>query len=237
MARAGYALDVGAGRPGRAGSRAHGGRPWWSPSARLAAARARRRRRDRRRWPWPDARRGRRRGEAVRPGDHVPRHARRRPRRTSWPTRPASAAGRSARCRRRSGWSATSPTSRRATRWYLTTWEWLAFRLTGVAAAPLVPGQTVARSGASSRVRPGCASSAACPDRRWAPSSATLTVDGRRALGLRPGIPVAGGHERRVRELPGRGADASPAMRTTRAARPAGSACTGTSRSRCPGRS
>src|SRR4029079_1641730 len=30
-----------------------------------------------------------------------------------------------------------------ATCWYLATWEWLAFRLTGVAAAPLVPGQTV----------------------------------------------------------------------------------------------
>ena len=30
-----------------------------------------------------------------------------------------------------------------ATRWYLATWEWLAFRLTGVAAAPQVPDQVV----------------------------------------------------------------------------------------------
>src|SRR6476661_305647 len=29
------------------------------------------------------------------------------------------------------------------TRWYLTTWEWLAFRLTGVPVAPIVPDQAV----------------------------------------------------------------------------------------------
>ena len=82
-----------------------------------------------------------RRGHAT--GDHLPRYARRRPRPTSSPRRPASAAGRSVRCRPPCGWSATSRTPPRATRWYLTTWEWLAFRLTGAAAAPLVPGQAV----------------------------------------------------------------------------------------------
>ncbi len=30
-----------------------------------------------------------------------------------------------------------------ATRWYLSTWEWLAFRLAGVAVAPLIPDQLV----------------------------------------------------------------------------------------------
>ena len=33
------------------------------------------------------------------------------------------------------------PAVAEATRWYLATWEWLAFRLTGVADAPLVPDQ------------------------------------------------------------------------------------------------
>ncbi len=35
-----------------------------------------------------------------------------------------------------------------ATRWYLTTWEWLAYRLTGEAAAPGVPHQAVPDAGA-----------------------------------------------------------------------------------------
>ena len=33
------------------------------------------------------------------------------------------------------------PSVAAATRWYLSTWEWLALRLSGVAAAPLVPDQ------------------------------------------------------------------------------------------------
>ena len=78
------------------------------------------------------------------------------------------------------------------TRWYLTTWEWLAFRLTGAAAAPIVPGQAI-------------------PDPTVVAEATGLHVDRRppvvamgsivgdlsgvaaEALDLRPGIPVAGG--------------------------------------------
>ena len=77
-------------------------------------------------------------------------------------------------------------------RWYLNTWEWLAFRLTAVVAAPAVPGQEppdadVVRAATGLRV-----------DRR-PPASAvgdvvgTLTPSAAAALGLRAGIPVAGG--------------------------------------------
>ena len=78
-----------------------------------------------------------------------------------------------------------------ATRWYLATWEWLAFRLTGDAVAPLTPDQLV-------------------PDRalvagtglsfdRLPPTGETGTLVGHLteasgdALGLSAGIPVAGG--------------------------------------------
>ncbi len=78
------------------------------------------------------------------------------------------------------------------TRWYLTTWEWLAFRLTGVAAAPLVPGQGVpdpaavsAATGLPAERRPEPAGIGAVVGR--------VTPDAADALGLRPGIPVAGG--------------------------------------------
>ncbi|HYH93782.1 MAG TPA: FGGY-family carbohydrate kinase [Candidatus Saccharimonadales bacterium] len=79
-----------------------------------------------------------------------------------------------------------------ATRWYLTTWEWLAFRLTGVAAAPLVPGQDVPDR---SRVE---AATGLRADRRPAPTAigeivGALTAAAADALGLRVGIPVAGG--------------------------------------------
>ncbi|HSL77405.1 MAG TPA: FGGY-family carbohydrate kinase, partial [Candidatus Limnocylindrales bacterium] len=78
------------------------------------------------------------------------------------------------------------------TRWYLNTWEWLAFRLTGVAASPAVPGQIppdpdVVRHATGLRVE------------RRPPASAmgdvvgTLEASTAAALGLRPGIPVAGG--------------------------------------------
>jgi xylulokinase len=78
------------------------------------------------------------------------------------------------------------------TRWYLTTWEWLAFRLTGVAAAPLVPGQDVpepATVAAATGLR---------ADRRPASLAlgdivGALTEAAADALGLRVGIPVAGG--------------------------------------------
>jgi xylulokinase len=79
-----------------------------------------------------------------------------------------------------------------AARWYLTTWEWLAFRLTGVAAAPGVPGQA----------RPDPALVAAATgllvDRLPMTTAmgglvAPLGADAAVALGLRAGIPVAGG--------------------------------------------
>jgi xylulokinase len=84
------------------------------------------------------------------------------------------------------------PDAAARTRWYLTTWEWLAFRLTGAARAPLVPGQDTAdpdtvRKATGLRV-----------DRR-PPASAigalvgSLTEAAGDALGLRAGIPVAGG--------------------------------------------
>ncbi len=78
-----------------------------------------------------------------------------------------------------------------ATCWYLSTWEWLGLRLTGVVAAPLVPDQAVPDA---SRV-----SEAGVPADRLPPPSACGEVVGRLtataadALGLRPGIPVVGG--------------------------------------------
>jgi hypothetical protein len=79
-----------------------------------------------------------------------------------------------------------------AARWYLTTWEWLAFRLTGAAAAPSVPGEA----------RPDPAVVAAATgllvDRLPMTTAmgglvAPLGADAAVALGLRAGIPVAGG--------------------------------------------
>ena len=77
------------------------------------------------------------------------------------------------------------------TRWYMSTWEWLALRLTGIALEPLVPDQVV----------PDLAIVAATgvPDDRLPPRSGTgdvvggLTATAADALGLRPGIPVVGG--------------------------------------------
>ena len=77
------------------------------------------------------------------------------------------------------------------TRWYLTTWEWLAFRLTGVATAPLVPGQAipdpirVAATGLRLDRRPESTAMGAVVGR--------LTTAAAEAFGLQPGIPVAGG--------------------------------------------
>jgi xylulokinase len=79
-----------------------------------------------------------------------------------------------------------------ATRWYLTTWEWLAVRLTGEATSPLVPDQQVADPAVVA------ATTGLRVDRR-PPSSAIgaeagrLTATAADALGLRAGIPVAGG--------------------------------------------
>jgi xylulokinase len=78
------------------------------------------------------------------------------------------------------------------TRWYLTTWEWLAFRLTGQAVAPAVPGQAVpdprvvaAATGLATERRP--------EDGAMGALVGTLTGTAADALGLRAGIPVAGG--------------------------------------------
>jgi xylulokinase len=83
------------------------------------------------------------------------------------------------------------PTAAKATRWYLSPWEWLAFRLTGEAVAPLVAHQAVpdpedlALSGLHQERLP----------RRGAMGAVVgmLTTAAADALGLRPGIPVAGG--------------------------------------------
>ncbi len=78
-----------------------------------------------------------------------------------------------------------------ATRWYLTTWEWLAFRLTGEAAAPLIPQQLVPE--------PGRVSSAGIPGDRLPPVArtgeviGTVTETAAAALGVRAGTPVVGG--------------------------------------------
>jgi xylulokinase len=78
------------------------------------------------------------------------------------------------------------------TRWYLSTWEWLAFRLTGEAVASLVPDQAVPE--------PATVSEATGIHMERRPSSGpmggvvgALTETAADALGLRAGIPVAGG--------------------------------------------
>jgi xylulokinase len=84
------------------------------------------------------------------------------------------------------------PGAAAATRWYLTTWEWLAYRLTGIAAAPVVPGQAVPDA-EDVQLATGLQG-----DRRPATTAVGQTV-GRLTdaaadvLGLRAGIPVAGG--------------------------------------------
>ncbi len=78
-----------------------------------------------------------------------------------------------------------------ATRWYLSTWEWLALRLSGVAATSLVPDEVVADR--------GLVEAAGLPLDRLPPLAAMgevvggLTAAAADALGLRPGTPVVGG--------------------------------------------
>jgi xylulokinase len=78
-----------------------------------------------------------------------------------------------------------------ATRWYLATWEWLAFRLTGVATSPLVPDQTVPPLDVVAAAGIGVD--------RLPPRTTTGSVVGELtgtaadALGLRAGIAVVGG--------------------------------------------
>jgi xylulokinase len=84
------------------------------------------------------------------------------------------------------------PAAAAATRWYLGTWEWLAFRLTGEAVEPLVPDQAIAdpltvatATGLRIQRRPR---TAAIGD-----VVGQVTATAADALGLRAGIPVAGG--------------------------------------------
>lgn len=84
------------------------------------------------------------------------------------------------------------PATAAATRWYLGTWEWLAFRLTGEAIAPVVPHQAVpdlarvaAATGLHVERRPRAGVMGAVQGH--------LTDAAADALGLRAGIPVAGG--------------------------------------------
>lgn len=83
------------------------------------------------------------------------------------------------------------PAAAEATRWYLATWEWLAFRLTGEAVAPLTPNQLVPD--------PALVAAAGIPSDRLPQIGETGSLVGRLtgaaadALGLRAGIPVAGG--------------------------------------------
>jgi xylulokinase len=77
-------------------------------------------------------------------------------------------------------------------RWYLTTWEWLAYRLTGVAAAPQVPGQAPPDPDVVARA------TGLRVDRRPAVTDmgavvGTVTSSAADALGIRAGIPVAAG--------------------------------------------
>ncbi|MEX1172321.1 MAG: FGGY-family carbohydrate kinase [Chloroflexota bacterium] len=84
------------------------------------------------------------------------------------------------------------PVAAAATRWYLTTWEWLAFRLTGEALAPLVPDQAVPDPDVVSRVT-GLHLERRPPTGPIGAITGTLTGAAADALGLRPGIPVASG--------------------------------------------
>ncbi len=84
------------------------------------------------------------------------------------------------------------PEAAAATRWYLTTWEWLAYRLTGEALAPRVPvelepdlGDVARATGLHIERRPA--------DGVVGALVGTLTEASAAALGLRAGIPVSGG--------------------------------------------
>ena len=84
------------------------------------------------------------------------------------------------------------PAAADATRWYLSTWEWLAFRLTGEAVAPIVPNQAVPDLAIAGRA------TGLHVERRPRPGTmgaiqGHLTAAAADALGLRAGIPVASG--------------------------------------------
>ena len=84
------------------------------------------------------------------------------------------------------------PDAAARTRWYLTTWEWLAFRLTGEVRAPLVPGQAVPDPEAV-RAATGLRVERRPPASAMGDVVGSLAAAAGDALGLRTGIPVAGG--------------------------------------------
>lgn len=84
------------------------------------------------------------------------------------------------------------PEAAARSRWYLTTWEWLAYRLTGEAVGPLVPGQ-VAPDASSMTAATGLHMDRRPPDAPMGAIVGGLTRAAADALGLRPGVPVAGG--------------------------------------------
>jgi xylulokinase len=84
------------------------------------------------------------------------------------------------------------PDAAAQTRWYLTTWEWLAYRLTGEPRVPLVPGQVVPDPDTVGRAT-GLLMDRRPPSSRMGDVVGRLTEDAANALGLRAGVPVAGG--------------------------------------------
>jgi xylulokinase len=84
------------------------------------------------------------------------------------------------------------PDAAARTRWYLTTWEWLAYRLTGEPRVPLVPGQVVPDPDTVGRAT-GLLMDRRPPSSRMGDLVGRLTEDAANALGLRAGVPVAGG--------------------------------------------
>ncbi len=83
------------------------------------------------------------------------------------------------------------PAVARATSWYLTTWEWLALRLAGVALAPLVPDQVAPDPAALAAV--GIPIDRLPPRVAMGSIAGGLTETSADALGLQPGIPVVNG--------------------------------------------
>jgi xylulokinase len=83
------------------------------------------------------------------------------------------------------------PDVARATCWYLSTWGWLAFRLTGVAASPLVPDEVVPNLDEVAAL--GVPLDRLPPRTMTGDVVGTLTEAAAEGLGLRAGIPVVGG--------------------------------------------
>jgi xylulokinase len=83
------------------------------------------------------------------------------------------------------------PAAAAATRWYLGTWEWLAFRLGGEAVAPLVAHQPTPDNARASTT--GLRMDRRPPAGVMGEVVGQLSAVAADALGLRPGIPIAGG--------------------------------------------